>query len=415
MRERNCPTTTSFNLQNNFFMKHLFKLGSFILCLGTFLPLTHAQPNSDNIIGFAHDNTPIHSLQFTQDGKYLMAISGSVVIWDVAKKEKVFTHTMPNMVQNACLAKDTNLFAIKHNHNEILIMEANRRTEIQTIRLNPAHEFVKIVAFGRENQVLVIQQANFHYIYELKTGLLQRKYEVNPKQPYFISGNGNILISVDTMNYQFQLFDFQSNKSLAYLKYGKGETFKSLHLDIAWDTLNQAILTHTGNKVRFWETFTYQRIPTKFIPEYELSGKERFWGLTKDCFYSLYGHDTLKMRYLNSGHVLSPVLVMGTEISSVIMSTDGKYLAAGDAFGNIKIWNYANETISALFYKTEIETEIKLLSPRHWDDTNDANDPQVIQRRRKKSGRAIKNKYLGIYSEKITTDKSPIELFLESK
>jgi WD40 repeat protein len=395
-------------------MKYLFKLFIFALCFWTILPILYAQPDSTRrLIGFVHDNTPIHSLQFSNDGNYLMAISGSVVIWDIAKSEKVFTHTMPNMSQNACLAKDTNLLAIRHNDNEIIIMEANHRTVLHQIRLmNQEHAFVKIVAFVHENQSLMVQQDRFHYIYELKTGSLQRKYEVNPEQPYFISFNEKFAVTIDTANYQFQLFDFQSNKSLAYFKYGKGEPFKSLDIDISLDTFTQVIVTQTGNKVRFWETFTYQRIPTKFIPEYELSEKERFWGVTKDLQYFLYGHDTLKMRYLNNGRVLSPVLVMGTEITACTMSSDAKYLVAGDALGNIKIWIYVDETLSALYYKTEIETESKLIRGRHWEETN---DKQEIERRKQKSRRAISNKYLGLYGEKMTTEKSPIDLFYEEQ
>lgn len=362
--------------------------------------------NSDIIL--SQDTAPIRQLHFNSNGKYLTVISSSIVIWEIATKRKIFTYKLEKE-HGCCVSKDGNALAIKHKQNEIFILHLNlKKAKYNCTSTKLQNRFDKIIGFVAQNQSLVVQQGNFHCIYGWQTGILQRKYKANPTHSYFISSNEQFAIEVDTMNHQFQLFDFQRNTSLAYFKYGKGEVFKNLYFDV--DTMNRVIITHTGNKVRFWETFTCQRIPTKFIPEYEVSENERFWGLTHDFHYTVYGHDTLKMNYLLSKQTLSPVLIMEQVITAVALSKNSEYLAAGSGNGDIKICALNSEKLSAIYFAKNIETERHLIRP-----TSGEERPQDYVKRVKRSRQAILNKYLGFYNEMIAMnpyDKSLLQLFL---
>jgi WD40 repeat protein len=400
-------------------MKHLFKLTILMLCFWAILPFMHAQPDSTRqLIGFAHDNTPIHSLQFSKDGKYLMAISSSVVIWDIAKKEKVFTHTMPNMVQNACLAKDTNLLAIRHNDNEIIIMEANNRTVRQTILLNQEHSFVKIVAFVRENQVLMVQQERFHYFYSLKTGALINKQPILGLQ-YFMNGWDRLTAVVEQN--KIKIHNFENNQFLGAIEDESNGAFQQLHY------CGSLVAVQRDNKIHLWETFTYKSLIPKYLNICHLAKNETFFGFDHSGLYYLAGYDTLKLwdTSTKSDKWVNTPLIFGNKITAVnfsplrtytyndttyVMSND-TYLAAGDAFGNIKIWQFSDENVVAHYYKDEIENEFKLIRRSHWSETKDQKE---MERRKQKSRRAINNKYLGIYWEKLVTEQSPINLFLEA-
>ncbi len=398
-------------------MKHLVKLGTFMVCFGTFLPFTHAQPDSARqLIGFAHDNTPIHDLQFSKDGKYLMAISGSVVIWDIAKREKVFTHTMPNMAQNACLAKDTNLLAIKHNDIEIMIMEANNRTVPHQIRLDKEHSFVKIVAFAHKNQLLIVQQDSLHYFYHIRTGKIIKKQAVHALK-YVIGARDSLFATI--YEDEIKIYDFKSNQFLASLNDVPSGNFKTL----CFDKRGQFIAIQKNNEVHLFETRHYKSLIPKYIRTCELNANEDFFGLDPSQHFYLAGYDTLKLWDMsevkeNYGplHWKRPEkwtntpLIFGRKITSVVFNPKSNYLAAGSINGDIKIWLFSNENVAAHYYNAAYEAEERLI--RY---SGEYELPAERAARIQKSKRAIRNKYLGMYEEKITTEKSPLELFLESK
>jgi WD40 repeat protein len=393
-------------------MKYLFKLSIFALCFWGILPIMDAQPDSTRrLIGFAHDNTPIHSLQFSKDGNYLMAISGSVVIWDVAKREKVFTHTMPNMIQNACLAKDTNLLAIRHKDNEIFIMEANHRTVLHQIPLmNPEHAFVKIVAFVHENQSLMVQQDRFHYFYDIKTGKLTHKQAILSPQ-YFINGWDSLITTVEQN--KIKIYNVYTNQFLNQMDDESNGTFQQLHY------YGPFMAIRRDDKIHLCETATYKSLIPNYLNICYLAEKETFFGLDLFGNYYLVGYDTLKLwdaTPTSEKWVRTP-LIFGNKITNATFSPyisykDTIYLAAGDALGNIKIWAFTDENVAAHYYKDEIQKEIAQIRQPYGISSEGERDR--VEWYYKKI-RSIHNKYLGKYSEKITSGKLPIDLFYEDQ
>ena len=81
------------------------------------------------------------------------------------------------------------------------------------------------------------------------------------------------------------------------------------------------------------------------------------------------------------------------------MSPDSKYLASGDAKGNIQIWEFSDDNMSALYFSKEIDNELKQMPPKkEFEKTDD------YSKRRQKLTRSIYNKYLTQYMEKLTTE-----------
>jgi WD40 repeat protein len=386
-------------------------------CLSSLVTSAAAQ-GGDNIISFFHDATKVRSLGFSGNGKFLIAKSGeevivnpkgmtvspSIHVWELETKRKARTFAERELGRASCVSWDGNLLAFREANN-INIMDLNTQKVINTIRFSEnRNSFAKPVAFTSENKSLIVEQGNVCTSYTVGTGQYEREFSSNglsryfsPDDAYFIEG------FVDSV----RLVDFQKNKELAIFRCGQGakpEELKSVY----FSPENKFFATHSDNKVRLWETVTPALIQPKYMPAMFIGVKDNFFGFSTDGRYFVGGNDTVKLWDLTNRKEIITPLSFESKISAAAFSPDGKYLAAGDSKGNIKVWNFTDETISSVYYQKEIQTEYNLIRPR-------GEFEREIEwvKRVQKSKRAINNKYLGLYSEKVTTDKSPQDRFLE--
>jgi WD40 repeat protein len=107
----------------------------------------------------------------------------------------------------------------------------------------------------------------------------------------------------------------------------------------------------------------------------------------------------LKIWELRAKREIPTTIVGEGKISSVTMSPDGKYLASGDAKGNIIVWEFSDDNMSALYFAKEIDNELRLMPPKKEFEKTDE-----YSKRRQKLTRSIYNKYLTQYTEKLTTE-----------
>ena len=105
--------------------------------------------------------------------------------------------------------------------------------------------------------------------------------------------------------------------------------------------------------------------------------------------------------------ILTPIIAEG-KISAIAASADGKYLACGDTRGNIKVWEFSDENMSAAYFSREIDNEIRQMPPKkEFEKTDD------FAKRRQKLIRSIYSKYLTQYVEKTTTETTIQETWAE--
>ena len=90
------------------------------------------------------------------------------------------------------------------------------------------------------------------------------------------------------------------------------------------------------------------------------------------------------------------------------MSQDGKFLACGDTKGNIRLWEFSDENMSALYFAREIKYEIAQIAPqKEFEKTEDFN------KRVQKFTRSTYNKFLSQYVDKITNEKTIQDQWVE--
>jgi WD40 repeat protein len=388
-----------------------------VFCLSSWVTSATAQ-GGDNIVSFFHDATKVRSLSFSGNGKFLIAKSGeevivnpkgmtvspSIHVWELETKRKARTFAEKELGRASCVSWDGNLLAFREANN-INIMDLNTQKVINTIRFSEnRNSFAKPLSFTYENKSLIVEQGNVCTAYTVGTGQYEREFSSNGLSRYFSSDDAYFIEGfVDSI----RLVDFQKNREMAMFRCGQGAKPEELKA-VYFSPENKFFATHSDNKLRLWETNTPALISPSYMPAMFIGFKENFFGFSTDGRYFVGGNDTVKLWDLTNRKEIVTPLNFESKISAASFSPDGKYLAAGDAKGNIKVWNFSDETISGVYYRREIETEVSLIRPK-----GEFEREIEYVKRVQKSKRAINNKYLGLYSEKVTTDRTPQDRFLE--
>jgi WD40 repeat protein len=386
-------------------------------CLSGLVTSAAAQ-GGDNIMSFFHDATKVRSLGFSGNGKLLIAKSGdeviintkgitvspSIHVWELETKRKARSFSEKELGRASCVSWDGNLLAFREANN-INIMDLNTQKVINTIRFSEnRNSFAKPLAFTAENKSLIVEQGNVCTSYTVGTGQYEREFTSNGISRYFSTDDA---FFIEGFMDSVRLVNFQNNREMAMFRCGQGakpEELKSVY----FSPENKFFATHSDNKLRLWETNTPALIQPVYMPAMFIGIKDNFFGFSTDGRYFVGGNDTVKLWDLTNRKEIVTPLSFESKITTAAFSPDGKYLAAGDSKGNIKVWNFTDETISSVYYKREIETEVNLIRPK-----GEFEREIEYVKRVQKSKRAINNKYLGLYSEKVTTDKTPQDRFLE--
>ncbi|MEO0044059.1 MAG: hypothetical protein RL329_3507 [Bacteroidota bacterium] len=386
-------------------------------CLSSFVTSAVAQ-GGDNIMSFFHDATKVRSLGFSGNGRLLIAKSGedviinnkgiivspSIHVWELETKRKVRSFSEKELGRASCVSPDGNLLAFREANN-INIMDLNTQKVINTIRFSEnRNSFAKPVAFTMENRSLIVEQGNVCTSYAVGSGQYEREFSSNGLTRYFSTDD---VYFIEGFVDSIRLVDFAKNREAAIFRCGQGAKPEELK-SVFFSPENKFFATHSDNKVRLWETNTPALMQAAYMPTMFIGMKDNFFGFSTDGRYFVGGNDTLKLWDLTNRKEIITPLNFESKITTAAFSPDGKYLAAGDSKGNIKVWNFTDETISGVYYKREIETEVNLIRPK-----GEFEKEIEYIKRVQKSKRAINNKYLGLYSEKVTTDKTPQDRFLE--
>ena len=357
-----------------------------------------------DIITLNHDNTRIRDIVFSTNGKVLIVKSGeevqvngkgivtspSIHLWDMETKRKTMAIADREFGRASCVSRDGSLLAYREK-NTINVMDLTTKKVFSTIKFDD-NKFYRPIGFSNDNKGVIVEQGSICSVYSIQSekGVFIRNYSA-PGLNHFITKDDKY--AIETFGDSFRIQDFKTGNDVFEFPMtdkGRPEALRSLIISPE----NRFVATLSDNKVRLWDMTSHKMAHT-----FTILPKDNIFCFSADGRFIIGGSDTLKIWELRAKREIPTTIVGEGKISCVTMSPDGKYLASGDAKGNIIVWEFSDDNMSALYFAKEIDNELRLMPPKKEFEKTDE-----YSKRRQKLTRSIYNKYLTQYTEKLTTE-----------
>ena len=379
----------------------------FTLTLSTFfLAFTSSsiiQAQAD-IVTLNHDNTRVREIIFANAGKTLIVKSGeevqvngkgivtspSIHLWDMESKRKTMAIADREFGRASAISQDGKLLAYREK-NSVNVMDLTTKKVFSTIKFDD-NKFYRPIGFCNDNKGVIIEQGSICSVYSILTEKAQfiRNYSA-PGLNHLVTKDDKY--AIEMFGDSFRIQDFKTGNDVyefPLIEKGKPEPLKSLIVSPE----NRFIATLSDGKVRMWDVVSH-----KMAHSFTIQPKDNIYCFSTDGRFIIGGSDTLKVWELRTKREIPTTIIGEGKISCVTMSPDGKFIASGDSKGNIQIWEFSDDNMSALYFSKEIDNEMKLMpAKKEFEKTDDYN------KRRQKLSRSIYNKYLTQYMEKLTTE-----------
>ena len=380
---------------------HLLLMKS-TLFYATFLPnLLLAQ---SDIVTLNHDNSRVRDVIFATNNKTVVIKSGdevqvngkgivtspSIHLWDVESKRKTMAIADREFGRASCISHDGSLLAYRDKY-AVIVMDLTTKKVFCTIRFDD-NKFYRPIGFCNNNKGVIVEQGAICSVYSIQSekGGFIRNYSA-PGLSHVVTKDDKY--AIELFGDSFRIQDFKTGNDIfefPLMDKGRPEGLRTLIVSPE----NRFVATLSENKVRLWDMTSH-----KMAHSFTILPKDNIFCFSGDGRFILGGSDTLKVWELKTKREI-PTLVTGEgKISCITISQDSKYVASGDAKGNIVIWEFSDENMSSLYFSKEIENELKQMPPKkEFEKTDD------YSKRRQKLTRSIYNKYLTQYIEKLTTE-----------
>lgn len=375
-------------------------LSTLILTL-TLPSLVQAQAD---VVTLNHDNSRIREIIFSSSMKTLIIKSGeevqvnskgivtspSIHLWELETKRKTMAIADREFGRASALSQDGKLLAYREK-NTINVMDLTTKKVFSSIKFDD-NKFYRPIGFCNENKGLIVEQGSICSVYSIQTERAEfvRNYSA-PGLNHLVTKDDKY--AIEMFGDSFRIQDFKTGNDVyefPLVEKGKPEGLRSLIVSPE----NRFIATLSDNKVRLWDVISH-----KMAHSFTILPKDNIFCFSTDGRFIIGGSDTLKIWELRTKREIPTTIIGEGKLSCATMSPDSKYLASGDAKGNIQIWEFSDDNMSALYFSKEIENELKQMPPKkEFEKTDD------YTKRRQKLTRSIYNKYLTQYMEKLTTE-----------
>lgn len=329
---------------NSFFILYLFVISAIDA-------RAQGDIQDSTIISFSHDAKKVRQFIFSSNGKQLIIRSGEEVlfhcnhrtndclpnlhVWDMETKQKVRVLYEKELGRAACMSRDGKLLAYREA-NYIVIWDLNDWKIATKIQFNEnRNRFARPLAFTVDNQSLILEQGDTCASYFVSTGQMERKFASDGLTRY-LSSNDAFWIEgfVDSV----RLSDFSNNKLFVDIPCKGKDSAKSELKTVYFSPNNQFFATHYGNQLKLWNTQIDNPYNTDIKP-ITIAAKENFFGFSSDGNYYIVADKSVKLwDFKHQKEIVTP-LNFESKVTAAMFSPNGKYLAAGDNSGNIKIWH----------------------------------------------------------------------------
>jgi WD40 repeat protein len=393
--------------------KQPLSIQAFWLIVFTLFFQTQIKAQVTDVVIMQHDNTRIRELAFGANGKALIVRSGdevqvnsrgivtspSIHVWEMDGKRKTMAIADREYGRAAVIARDGSLLAFREK-NSINVMDMTSKRVVSVVKFDD-NKFSRPIAFCNEKRGLVVEQGNKCLIYDIQNSEARfiRDYSA-PGLSHLVTSDDNY--GIETFGDSFRLMEFRTGRALhefPMVDRGKSEELRG----VAISPENRFIATCSDNKVRLWDMITNKQVHT-----FNILPKDNIFCFSPDGRYLIGGSDTLKIWELRGKKEIATTMIAEGKISAVTMSQDGKFLACGDTKGNIRLWEFSEENMSALYFAREIKRETEQIKDRsEFEKIEDYN------KRKQKFTRSIGNKYLSQYVDKTSNEKTIQEQFAE--
>jgi WD40 repeat protein len=387
--------------------KHL----TFVFLL-SLVSLTNNSFAQTDVSVFFHDATKILNISFTANSKLLIAKSGEEVVvgnkgvitspciqfWDLDTKRKSSTIAGREISRASCFSGDGNYFAYREA-SLIYVMDLNTKKTLNQIKFAD-NKFARPIGFTSDNKSLIVEQGNKSFIYDIATATVEREFLSNGLSHY-ISRDDSYM--VDAFVDSFRLYEFKTGKELNTFFCGQGGRSEELKAFL-FSPENRFAATLSDGKVKLWDMMTFKLAHTMSV-----GPKDMIFAFSNDGRYIVGGVDTLKLWEIKTRKEILTPLSFDSKITAASFSVDGKFLAAGDSKGIIKMWDFNEENVAGEYFSREIAAEVKQIRSQGEFEKSDE-----YQRRFNKGVRSIRNKYLGQYGERTTSEKTIQEVAQEN-
>jgi WD40 repeat protein len=300
------------------------------------------------IISFFHDAKKVRQLIFSSNGKQLIVRSGeeiafhckigndclpNVHVWDMETKQKVRVLYEKEFGRAACISRDGKLLAYREA-NYSVIWDINAWKVINKIQFNEnRNRFARPLAFTVDNKSLILEQGDTCASYFVSTGQMERKFASDGLTRYLSSDDA---FWIEGFIDSVRLSSFLNNK--LFVDIPCKDSAKSELKIIYFSPNNQFFATHYGNQLKLWNAKIDNPYNTDIKP-ITIGTKEIFFGFSSDGNYYIVADKTVKLwDFKHQKEIVTP-LNFESKVTATMFSPDGKYLAAGDNSGNIKIWH----------------------------------------------------------------------------
>lgn len=351
------------------------------------------------------DNAKIRNLIFSDDSKFVAVKSGdqpitvkgvltspSIVVWDLETGKNVMRLIDKELIRASAFSQDGRFLAFREKNN-INVMEIRSQRVVSVIKFSDKKtDFARPIAFTSDNKFVIIESGNASSLYSVETGQYERDFYTKGMNP---SKSSDDRYMVKAFVDNFCLYDFETAKEIHTFYCGSGDKKAQEDLkSVFFSPDNRFVATLSSNKVRFWDIVTY-----KVIQMFDIPTNESLYGYSPDGRYIMGGGDTLRLWEIGTGRTINTPIFSGSKdfpITSAVFSPDGKYLAAGDSRGQVNLWYFSYDNISASYYEKEIRAELKQLPAKgEFEKTNEYNG------RYQKQSKVIREKYLERYLEEV--------------
>jgi hypothetical protein len=366
-----------------------------------------------DIATLSHDNTRIREIVFSSNGKMLIAKSGdevqvnakgivtspSIHLWEMETKRKVMAIADREFGRASCISQDGAKIAFREK-NAVNVMDLATKKVISTIKFEDS-KFYRPINFCNNRQGLIIEQGVNCSVYDIQgeTARLVRSYSA-PGIAHYLSRDDNY--AIETFGDSFRLQEFKTGNVLhdfALGERGKKEELRNLVLSPE----NRFVATLSDNKVRLWDMLSH-----KLAHSFSIQPKDNIFCFSADGRFLIGGSDSLKIWELKTKREIQTNIVGDGKMSTASVTPDGKYLACGDSKGNIKIWEFSDDNMAALYFAKEIENDKRQIpAKKEFEKTEE------YSKKRQRLERLIFGKYLNQYTEKLSTENTIQEQWAE--
>ncbi len=409
--------------------KTIHTINAFVVLLLSFSAPTFAQ--TSDIVTYIHDNNKVKQVIFSADGKYLSAKSGesvivtkgqvvspSVEVWELETGRKVMTLADRELARASAFSQDGSLLAYRDKNN-INIMDIATQKVISNVTFGDKKtDFARPIAFTSDNKSIIVEKGTASSLYSVETGQYERDFYTKGMNPSK-SSDDRYMIKAFVDN--FCLYDFATAKEIHTFYCGgeKGSKSSDELKSINFTPDNRFVATMSGSKVSLWDLNTF-----KVIQSFNVAPDVQMFGFNGDGRYLIGGTDTLKMWEVKTGkEIITPVYadvdfsntegrsltsnIARARITSSSFSPDGKYLAAGDSKGSIKVWYFSEENVAQAYYAREIRNEVRAIPAKNEFERTDE-----YNRRFQKKQKEINERYMTQYTEKMTSETTLQEMII---